>query len=215
MPVLLFSYLYIWMLFMCRKHAYEYFILVIYLVYDRSCRHILTIFCMILQLLAAITTGQWLENHMHGAYWDWCPPFRRQQPFCRRMSGGLSEGRGYIIPASIFWRSKSMTWLDVISTFVTETNSFDAPEFFWIFSAWTAMKCQVQLCVQPHSAHLVGVLRASCLTPTLYSRSGTQQMCGKGLLQHARTFWIGMDDSAIAAKNGYCCACHTTCLWHT
>ena len=91
-------------------------------------------------------------------------------------------------------------------------NFIGGPVFFWIFSAWTAMKCQVQLCVQPHSAHLVGVLRASCLTPTLYSRSGTQQMCGKGLLQHARNCWIGMDDRAIAAKNGYCCACHKICL---
>ncbi len=152
----------------------------------------LTIFCFILQLQAATTTGLWLAN------------------LCLLQT----EGRVYIIPASIFWRSKSMTWLDVICTFVLETKSINDPVFFWIFSAWTRMKCQEQQCVQRHSAQLAGVLKASCLIPTLYSRSETPKMSGKGLLQNARSCCKGMDSHAIAAKNGYGYTCHTTCVLH-
>ena len=159
--------------------------------------------CLFLQLPAATMTGLWRANLLPGACLEWCPLFRRQQPFCSLMSGVQTDGRVFIIPASIFWQRKSMIWLGGTCTFVSETISIDAPVFFWIFSVWMGTRCQQQRCVPQRSAQVAGVLSSSCLIQTLYFRSETLKKLGKELPKNARSCCRGMDSRAIAAKRRY------------
>ena len=163
----------------------------------------LTIFCFILQLQAETMAGLWQASLLPGACLEWCPLFRRQQPFCSLMSGVLTEGRVFIILASIFWQRKSMIWLGETCTFVSETISIDAPVYFLIFSVWMGTRCQQQRCVPQRSAQVVGVLSSSCLIQTLYFRSETLKKLEKKLPMNARSCCRGMDSRAIAAKRRY------------
>jgi hypothetical protein len=74
-------------------------------------------------------------------------------PSFQRQSGGQTEGIDILAE-----QINDLTGLDMFFRF--EDQKYDAPVYFWIFSAWTGTRCQMQQCVLHRSARLAGVFRA-------------------------------------------------------
>ena len=174
------SYIHIFMVYMCRKHIHDYIILVLYLVYDMAQYN------PFLNVFAVASRNN--DRTVAGKSFAW------------RLLGLMpSISKASTVLQTDEWRSERRARLyhSCIDILAGQINDLTGRDMYFRYGdqrfrrsrvfldflcmePWTAMKCPVLLCVQPHSARLVGVLRASCLTPTLYSRSGTPQMCGKG-----------------------------------